>query len=286
MIKIGNAGISPLLQAGLRSVFAGLLVAGWMWLRGTGFALKRSSLWPVVAIGLLFSLEFAGLFPGLTMTSASRGTLLLYTAPFVVALGGHLWLDDRLGRLQWLGLLLAFAGLVVMMASRPDAHGSGAIALAQTAPTLAGDLLCLAGGIFWGATTLVIRATSLRDEAPDRCLFYQLLLSAPVLIGLSALLGPAWGEVGLGELTPMVLLAFAYQVFVIAGFSYLTWFHLIQRHSPGRLSAFTFLTPLFGVLLAALLLGEPLYPGLLLALALSTVGLSLVNRPTRGRLKV
>ena len=282
MIKAANTGISPLLQAGLRSVFSGLLVAGWMGLRGTPFALRPSSVWPVMAIGLLFALEFVGLFQGLTMTTASRGTLLLYTAPFVVALGGHLLLDDKLDRLQWLGMLLAFSGLLVMMASRPAASGSGPLGLTQATPTLAGDLLCLAGGVFWGATTLVIRATSLREESPERCLFYQLLLSAPILIGLSWLLGPHWGEFGLGTLSMWVLLAFAYQVVVIAGLSYLAWFHLIVRYSPGRLSAFTFLTPLFGVLLAVPLLGEPLYPGLLLALALSMTGLSLVNRPTRS----
>ena len=277
-IKIGNTGISPLLQAGLRSLFAGALVALWIAMRGSGFALKRGSLGPALAIGVLFSLEFVGLFQGLAMTSASRGTLLLYTAPFVVALGGHLLLDDRLGRPQWLGLLLAFSGLAVMMGSRPAATGSGAIPIAQVAPTLAGDLMCLAGGVFWGATTLVIRATSLRTESPDRCLLYQLVLSAPILIGLSWLLGPAHGEFGLGELTPLVIGALAYQVIVIAGFSYLAWFHLILRYSPGRLSAFTFLTPLFGVLLSAVLLGEPFYAGLLIALALIMTGLWLINR--------
>ena len=283
MIKVANTGISPLLQAGLRSILAGLLVAGWMGVRGTSFALRRSSVWPMTAIGLLFALEFVGLFQGLTMTTASRGTLLLYTAPFVVALGGHLLLDDKLDRLQWLGLLLAFSGLLVMMASRPAAGGSGPLGLAQVEPTLAGDLLCLAGGIFWGATTLVIRATSLREESPERCLFYQLLLSAPILIGLSWLLGPRWGEFGLGTLSLMVLLAFAYQVVVIAGLSYLAWFHLIVRYSPGRLSAFTFLTPLFGVMLSAALLGEPFYTGLLVALALIMAGLWLINRRRPAR---
>lgn len=281
-IKVGNTGISPLLQAGLRSTFAAVLVAVWIWHRRSGLALRRTSFGPMLAIGLLFALEFICLYQGLGRTTASRGTLLLYTAPFVVALGGHLLLDDRLDRRQWLGLLLAFSGLAVMMLSRPTALGRSAIPIPQVAPTLAGDLLCLAGGVFWGATTLVIRATSLRTESPDRCLLYQLVLSAPILVGLSWLLGPEQGEFGIGTLTPMVIGALAYQVAVIAGFSYLAWFYLILRYSPGRLSAFTFLTPLFGVLFAAPLLGEPLYPGLLAALALSMTGLALVNRTRKG----
>ena len=284
-IKVGNTGISPLLQAGLRSALAAVLVAAWIAFRRSGLSMRSTSRWPILAIGILFALEFVCLYQGLTMTTASRGTLLLYTAPFVVALGGHLLLDDRLDRRQWLGLLLAFAGLAVMMASRPAVTGASAIPIPPVTPTLAGDLMCLAGGVFWGATTLVIRATSLRTESPDRCLLYQLVLSAPILIGLSWLLGPTHGEFGIGKLTPMVVGALIYQVVIIAGFSYLAWFHLILRYSPGRLSAFTFLTPLFGVLLAAPLLGEPLYPGLLVALVLSMLGLALVNRAARPSAK-
>jgi drug/metabolite transporter (DMT)-like permease len=223
-------------------------------------------------IGLLFAIEFLFLFQGLARTTASRGTLLLYTAPFVVALGGHLMLDDRLAGRQWLGLVLAFTGLIVMMSSRPATAG------APAAGTLAGDLMCLAAGVFWGATTLVIRVTALRREPADRCLFYQLALSAPLLIGLSLLLGASRGEPGIHALTPAVIGALAYQILVIAAASYLAWFYLILRYSPGRLSAFTFLTPLFGVLFAAPILGEPLYPGLIAALALCMTGLWLVNR--------
>lgn len=278
-IKIGNVGISPLMQAGLRSVFASILVTAWIGWKRSGLKMVHAGAAPVLAVGLLFALEFLCLFQGMNLTSASRGSLLLYTAPFVVALGGHLILDDRLDRLQWLGLVLAFGGLALMLLTRPDTMATGAIALPQAAPTLTGDLLCLAAGIFWGATTLVIRATALRRESPERCLLYQLLVSAPILVGLSLLLGPARGEFGIGTLTPLVLAAFAYQVVVIAGFSYLAWFVLILKYSPGRLSAFTFLTPMFGVFMAVPLLGEPLYPGLLAALALTVVGLGLVNRP-------
>ena len=232
----------------------------------------------MIVIGVLFAAEFLFLFQGLGLTTASRGTLLLYTAPFVVAVGGHLMLDDRLAGRQWLGLVLAFVGLIVMMSSRPVTAGASVALPPPASGTLTGDLMCLAAGAFWGATTLVIRATSLCREPPDRCLFYQLALSAPLLIGLSVLLGATRGEPGIHALTPAVIGALAYQVLVIAAASYLAWFHLILRYSPGRLSAFTFLTPLFGVLFAAPILGEPLYPGLVAALALCMAGLWLVNR--------
>lgn len=60
---------------------------------------------------------------------------------------------------------------------------------------------------------------------------------------------------------------------------YLAWFWLISRYPAGRLSSFSFLTPLFGLLAGALVLGEPVGWVLLLALLLVGIGIALVNRP-------
>lgn len=267
MVKIGNTGISPLWQAGLRSAGAAAVIGAWMLLRRTPLTLSPGLLRPTLLIGGLFALEFVGFYWGLALTSAARGTLLIYTAPFFVALGGHFLLGERLSRGRWTGLAFAFAGVAVMLGGGADATGN-----------LAGDLLCLFGGLTWAATTLVVRGTALRRESPDRCLFYQLLISAPLLFGGSVLMGEALGEVGVHAWTLPVAGALLYQIVVIASFSYLSWIFLIQNHSPGRLSAYTFLTPLFGVLFAALLLAEPITPRLLLAAALCVGGLWLVNR--------
>ncbi len=66
--------------------------------------------------------------------------------------------------------------------------------------------------------------------------------------------------------------------------SYLAWFWLIRHYPVGKLSAFSFLTPLFGLLAGIILLGEPASPGLILALTLVVAGLLLVNRPARRSL--
>ena len=70
----------------------------------------------------------------------------------------------------------------------------------------------------------------------------------------------------------------AWQVIAVASLSYLGWFVMIRRHSPAEVSTFTFLTPLLSVAFAALLLREPLTPSLLIAAALITGGIWLVNR--------
>jgi drug/metabolite transporter (DMT)-like permease len=269
-VKLGNAGIPPVLQAGLRSLVAAVLVALWCGARGISLAGWRGqALWPGLLAGLLFGLEFLMIFIGLRFTTAARAVLFLYAAPFFVAAGAH-WLlpDDRLTPARAAGLGLAFAGLLLAFGDETDPG-------AEAGASLVGDLLLLGGGLLWGATTVLVKASALRRTAPALVLLYQLVVSALLLLVASPLLGEAW----VLALTPSVVLAFAYQAIGIAFASYTAWFWLVGRYSASRLSAFSFLTPIFGVLAGALALGEAVGPLLLLAMALVAAGLWLVNRP-------
>src|SRR5690606_16502762 len=89
-IKIANAGIPPMLQAGLRSVLSGLLLLGWAQVRGIPLFNRDGSLIAGLAAGAAFGLEFLLLYQGLEWTTASRGVLFLYSMPFFVAIGAHL----------------------------------------------------------------------------------------------------------------------------------------------------------------------------------------------------
>jgi hypothetical protein len=96
-IKIANAGISPVLQVGLRSAFALVLVFAWARARGVRLFERDRTLWSGIVAGLLFGLEFVLMYVGLMHTTASRGVVLLYLAPFVVAFGAHYLIPgDRL----------------------------------------------------------------------------------------------------------------------------------------------------------------------------------------------
>ena len=89
------------------------------------------------------------------------------------------------------------------------------------------------------------------------------------------------GEPGITDLSPPVLAAFAYTVVVVAFASYVAWFWLVRNYPPTRVSAFTFLSPVFGVMAGSLMLGEAFTPSLAAALALIAFGIYLVNRPAR-----
>ena len=269
-IKIANAGISPVLQVGLRSALAVVLVFAWSRARGVPLFERDRTLWPGIVAGLLFCLEFVFMYLGLLHTTASRGVVLLYLAPFVVAFGAHYLIPgDRLSLPKVVGLAAALAGLAVAM-------GEGLVAPGQ--PTLLGDLLSLIAAVMWGATTVFIRASPLKRASPEKVLFYQLTISAAILPPVSYLMG----EPGITDLSPSVLAAFAYTVIVVAFASYVAWFWLVRNYPPTRLSAFTFLSPVFGVVAGSAMLGEAFTPSLAAALALIAFGIYLVNRPRRG----
>jgi drug/metabolite transporter (DMT)-like permease len=274
-MKVGTEGIPPVLHAGLRSAVAAPLLVAWCRWRGVDLGDWRQdgTLLPGAAIGAVFGLEFLFLYTGLGLTTASRGVVFLYTAPFFVALGVHFLLpDDRLTPAKAAGLGVAFLGLL-------SAFAEGLAAPAGRA-TLLGDAMCLLAGALWAATTLMLKGSARLSAAPPAlALLYQLAVSAPLLLLASALLGEGFAV----SPTPLVMAAFLYQAAGVAAASYLAWFGLIARHSASRLSAFSVLTPVFGVLAGVALLGEGVGPLFGLAVALVAAGLWLVNRPDAAR---
>lgn len=265
-IKVANAGVSPILQGGLRSAGAVVLLWAWSAWRGQKLFARDGAFWPGIVAGLLFAAEFLLIYTALVYTSASRGVLLLYAAPFWTAVGLHLTVPgERLTRIQSVGLLCAFAGVAVAFAD------------ALRLPTwreLTGDVMILVAGMLWAATTVVIRATPLIRVPAAKTLFYQLGISALVLPAASLLAG----EPGVVALTPLVVGSLVFQTVIVAFASYLTWFWLITRYPASRLAAFSFLTPLFGILAGGVLLAEPITPALVAALVLVAGGINLVNR--------
>ncbi|NTU59460.1 MAG: DMT family transporter [Deltaproteobacteria bacterium] len=267
-IKVSVQGVAPAFAAALRSVVAAACVYLWMKVRGVPVFPAPGLARHGVAVGVLFGLEFGCIYLGLRYTLASRSAILLYTHPFIVALGAHLFLHgDRLHARKATGLVLAFCGIVLLFARR-----WGPV----SASTLPGDLLILLGAVAWGSTTLYIKRYLAGRVAPVQALFYQLFYSAPVLFAWSLL---TESRLLYGDLSTRVVVSLAYQCVVVAFASYLAWFELVERYSVSLLAAFTFFTPVFGVLLSALLLpGEALGPTVLASLALVCVGMVLVNR--------
>jgi len=266
-VKLALPEIPPMLQATIRSAGALPVLLLFARLRGVKVFERDGSLGPGLVAGVMFGVEFVLIFNGLLYTSVSRAVVFLYTAPFFVALGSALFLGERLRAAQWTGLGLCFTG-VALAIGVPQAN--------VDARVLLGDLMEVGGGALWGATTIVAKATRLRFAAPEKALGYQVAVSVPVL-GLAAWLA---GETIARMPGPFALSLMAYQAIWVVGTTFTLWFALVQRYSASKLSAFTFITPLFGVVASYVILHDQLTPVFGVAALLVIAGLFLVNRPT------
>ncbi|HTC99205.1 MAG TPA: DMT family transporter [Bradyrhizobium sp.] len=265
-IKLALPDIPPMMQATFRSMGAlpVLLIVGWV--RGVKFFARDGSLWPGVFAGVLFGFEFVLIYNGLRLTTASRAVVFLYTAPFFVALGSFRLLGERLRASQWAGLALSFAG-VALAIGVPQANVDASVLL--------GDLMIVGGGALWGATTVIAKGTKLRNAPPEKALGYQVAISIPILAGATWLAGEKLTHVP-GVLAVSVV---TYQAIWIVGLTFTIWFALVQSYSASKLSAFTFITPLFGVVASYLIMHDELTLAFGAAAVLVIAGLYLVNRP-------
>ena len=267
-IKLVAADISPIMQVGLRSAFAALVLGVVVW-RGEGArALRDGTLGAGVLVGLLFGFEFLAIAQGLVYTTASHMSVFLYTAPIFTALGLH-WRvpEERMAPLQWLGVAVAFGGIAVAFLGNGQQP-----AAAAASNMLLGDTLGLLGGLLWGATTVAIRRTALSEAAPSKTLFYQMAIAALVLLVYAA----ATGNASI-RYTPSAMLSVAFQSVVVALSSYLAWFWLLRRYLASRLSILSFMTPLFGVSFGVLILDEPLDGAFVAGALMVLAGISLVS---------
>ena len=113
-IKLALADIPPLIQCTLRTAFATVIVLALMRARGLPITARDGTLIPGLIAGALFGLEFLLIYRGLIYTTASRATLFIYLAPFFVVIGARLFLPgDRFWPLQWAGLVMSFAGMLI-----------------------------------------------------------------------------------------------------------------------------------------------------------------------------
>lgn len=266
-IKLALPDIPPMLQATIRSAGALPVLLLVAWLRGVKLFERDGTLGAGLFAGVLFGLEFVLIYRGLLLTTASRAVVFLYTAPFFVALGSYQFLGERLRASQWGGLALSFSG-VALAIGLPQAN--------VDAKVLWGDLMVVGGGAMWAATTLVAKGTALRSAAPEKALGYQVALSVPILAFA------AWvsGETLTRFPGALALSLVVYQAIWVVGLTFLIWFALVQAYSASKLSAFTFITPLFGVAASYFILHDTLTPAFGAAALLVIAGLYLVNRPS------
>ena len=267
VLKATAADIAPTLQIGLRSGVAALLVGLVMVARGERMRVADGTWRPGVVVGLLFGFEFLLVGEGLRHTSASHMVVFLYTAPVFAALGLHWKLPaERLGPVQWFGIVLAFGGIALAFFGRSP----GAVALPGN--PLWGDFLGLLAGMAWGATTVVVRCTTLARSPATQTLLYQLVGAFVLLIAAAWASGQAHFNP-----TPQVWASLVFHSLIVSFASFLVWFWLLRKYLASRLGVFSFMTPLFGIVFGAWLLNEPIERSFMLGAIPVLLGIVLVS---------
>ncbi|MCH9747530.1 MAG: DMT family transporter [Tateyamaria sp.] len=263
VIKFSNGGFQPLFMACLRSAGAGIVLLIWMRIRKIPFFLPRSSLIFGALAGVFFALEFSLLFTALDLTTVSRSSIIFYSMPVWLALILHFAVpDEKLSVLRFIGLLLAMLGVFIALFDRQDEQGN-----------LLGDILSLFAALCWAAIALLVRITPLSKISAEQQLLCQLVVSAPILLIMSLGYGTLLRDVEF-----IHVIGLAYQIFAIASFGFLSWFWLMKRYPVSLVASFSFLSPVFAVLLGWIILDEQIEVTIWLALGLVAAGLYLINR--------
>ena len=264
-IKLGNQGFDPVFMAGARSILGLLALLAWMYCRSLLVFPFKTNFLPGLLLGVLFAMEFWSLFKSLDYTSVARASIIFYSMPVWLALLAHFVLpSERLNLGRLIGLILAMIGVFITVSS-PNTVLSEKYFL--------GDLLALLAAFLWAFIALTVRLSRLANERAETQLFFQLAISAPILL-LLACFSPTFTRYP----SPAHFFSLAYQGICIASFGFLLWFWLVKKYSASGVASFAFLTPAFSVLLANIILDEAIELSVFLSLSLVSIGLYLINR--------
>jgi drug/metabolite transporter (DMT)-like permease len=242
-----------------------------MYLRGRPPTIAAGTGRAGLLIGSFFAAEFLLLFIALDLTTVVRASVIFYSMPIWLALGAHFLIPgERLTGRRALGLMIAFSGVAWAMGDRGTAP-------AADAASLIGDLCALGAAMFWAGIVLTARSTALQRTSPEMQIFWQVAVSAPLLM----LAAPFYGGPFLRDPEPIHWAGFAFLTVGVVSAGFIVWFWLLARYPSWVVASFSFLTPVVAVLMGWLLLGEPVGLSVFAALALVIGGIVLINRPAR-----
>jgi O-acetylserine/cysteine efflux transporter len=244
VMKLGLQSLSPMMLGALRFAAASLPFVAFV---------RRPALpWGVlVAYGMAqgvgqFGLLFLGLRLGMT---AGMASVVMQTQAFFTLVMAAALLGERARAREWLGLAIAFAGLLMIA----GAHGEGAQPMTQ-----AGFVLTLGAAFMWAVSNLVARrAAQAGAYEPFPFIVWSSLVPIVPFLLLAAWVDGAEDIARqLAHVDGRALFAVAYLALLATLLAYSLWTKLLQRHPAGRVTPFSLLVPVVGLAAAMTLLGE------------------------------
>ena len=243
----------------------GGLIALWAWATGrlAEFRIERHEWWPLLVLGALFTAQIGTMNVATALTNAAHASILLNLhAVHTVVLAHFLIPGDRLSGRRFAGILLAYAGLVVLFAGGES----------DRTASLLGDAIMFVSAAILAERTVYLAGAVQRFD-PVKLLLSQAITGVAVFVVLSQLF-----EAAPTRWTMRLAGALLYQGALVAGFCFVVNLWLLRRYRPSTLATFALTQPIFGVVAATLVAGDPLTLDLLVACAAVVAGIALTMR--------
>lgn len=261
--------LPPVTVSGLRFLMATAVMVLWCWLERARFGITAAQWRPVLIAGTLLFLQIGTFTLGTAWTSSSHSSLLVNTFVFwVVAIEHFITRTDRLTSSKAAGLLLAGAGVVALLLADEQPQ------TAQHDPaTLAGDLVMLLSAFLF-AVKFVYTKVATRVIGPTELMLWHDV----VAVAQFAVVAVLWERPEFHNVDAAAWWGLVYQGVLVGGVCFGLQAHLLKRHSASAIAVFSFLTPLFGILLGVWLRGDQLSSWLVASSITIAAGIYVVNR--------
>ena len=259
--RIIVAAAPPLLALSARFLISGLIAVIIARAFGQSWRLTGPVLRSVIIFGLCQNALYLGLnFVAMQRIEASLASIIASSMPLIVALLGWLWRGEKVGPLGLAGLCAGFVGVALIMGGRVSG-GADPVSIG----------LCVIGATALAVATLTVKSVSSGGNLL-MIVGLQMLVGSITLGAVSAVT-----ETPQIEPSPLLLLAFSYQLLIPGLAATLLWFTLVARVGAVKASTFHFLNPFFGITIAALLLHEKIAPLDVLGVGIAAAGIMAVQ---------
>lgn len=269
LVKIALRDMPPFTLAALRCTLASVILTVLLW-RGSGHGeqpITRADLPALVVLGVSgITISTSIFYLAVSLTTASNAVILTASTPVLVAVGGHLFFDERLRRLQWTGVMCSAAGVLLTVTR-------GEVRLFESPPHL-GDGIVVLGQVAWATYTLYGKRVLTR-LSPRAATTAAYLIGTAFLIPLAILLAPAFPRAVFTSATAWGVVLFQGTLGALA---HIWYYRGVQTVGPAVTAIFMNLQALVGVVLATLLLGESLSVAQGLGAAAILLGVWLTTR--------
>ena len=257
--KIGLAYSSPLLLVALRFIIAGITMAVIVSVFKRPHPTTKGNWLKMLMVGSFQTAGVMGcIFLSLQTITAGESSILTFSNPLLVIIFGTIFLKIRYKLFQWVGVLLGLIGIGVTVGVQLEFK--------------IGIIFGIFSAVFWATATLLVNTWGKTFDTWVLSAYQMLFGGLLLLLGSFLLENPFFI---LNNHSVFILLWLSIMSSIV---QFAVWYYLLQNGDPGKTSSFLFLAPFFGVLSGWLLLGETLYPSIIVGALFIITGIYLVNR--------